>query len=181
VNTSLVNGADTFTTKGTDVQIEYGFDLDEIFKGAPGALSFDGLYTFADQYGTEPSNFVGTTEAGIGSAIPDFKAVTTIQYIIGDWLFQARHSYVPGLKQDYPGGTFDGTKAPDTPEFSNLDIAARWDITDHFRIAANIDNVFNEFPPQTVTGFFDQANTDAALYAPWVIGRTWSLSGRIKF
>jgi outer membrane receptor protein involved in Fe transport len=181
VNTSLVNGADTFTTKGTDVQIEYGFDLDEIFKGAPGALSFDGLYTFVDQYGTEPSNFVGTTEAGIGSAIPDFKAVTTIQYIIGDWLFQARHSYVPGLKQDYPGGTFDGTKAPDTPEFSNLDIAARWDITDHFRIAANIDNVFNKFPPQTVTGFFDQANTDATLYAPWVIGRTWSLSGRIKF
>lgn len=181
VNTSLINGIDQRTTSGVDVQAEFDFDLDEVFKGLPGAFSFRGLYSFIDEFSVGDANFVGTTEAGIGAATPDFKANTTLQYSINDWLFQIRHSYVPALKQDYPGGTFEGNNVPDTPEFSNFDIAARWDVTDKFRLNVNVDNVTNEFPPQTVTGFFDQANTDAALYAPWVVGRTFSISGRLKF
>lgn len=181
VNTTLTNGAVPFQTKGVDVQIEYDFDLDEIFKGAPGRISIDELATFTDTYDSFGTEIKGTTEAGIGSAIPDYKLVTTLQYEIGDFLFQARHSYVPSLKQDYVGGTFEGTGAPDTPEFSNLDISGRWNVTDRLQLTAVVQNVADEFPPQTVTGFFDQANTDAALYAPWVVGRTFALSGRLKF
>ena len=66
-------------------------------------------------------------------------------------------------------------------DMSNLDLSARWDVTDAFRLTAVVENVFDKFPPQTLTGVFDQANTDAALYAPWVTGRNLSISGRLKF
>jgi len=180
VNTSLVNGIGTIQTKGYDVSLEYNFDLDELFAGVPGNLSFDGLYTFVDSYDFLGTEIVGTTSAGIGGATPDFKAVNTVQYEVGDWLFQARHTFVPGLQQTVFGPAADAS-LPETPELSNLDLSARWDLNDRLRLTLNVDNVFNEFPPQTASGVFDQGNTDAALYAPWVIGRIWTVSGRIKF
>jgi iron complex outermembrane recepter protein len=181
VNTSLVNATGEINTKGVDISGEFGMDLDELFGSAPGRINIDILASLIDSYNFLGTEIVGTTEAGIGAATPDFKTVTTVQYEVGDFLFQARHTYVPGLKQDYPGGTFGGLNVPDTPEFSNLDVSARWDITDTFRLVGVVENVFDEFPPQTVTGFFDQANTDAALYAPWVTGRNFSISARLKF
>lgn len=181
VNTSLTNAAGEIATKGVDISGEFGMDLDEVFGSAPGRLNIDVLVSLIDSYNFLGTEIVGTTEAGIGAATPDYKSVTTVQYEVGDFLFQVRHSYVPGLKQDYPGGTFAGNNVPDTPEFSNVDISARWDVSDSFRVTAVIENVADEFPPQTVTGFFDQANTDAALYAPWVTGRNFAISARLKF
>lgn len=181
VNTSLTNSLSTLETNGIDVSAEYEFDLDEVFGGAAGRFSLDVLASFIDSYNFLGTEIVGTTEAGIGAATPDYKTVTTIGYELGDWMVQLRHTYVPSLLQDYPGGTFQGTGAPETPELSNFDVSARWDVTDAFRITAVVENVADEFPPQTVTGYFDQANTDAALYAPWVLGRTFSISGRLRF
>ncbi len=181
VNTSLVNGLAQINTKGVDIQAEFGMDLDELFGSAPGRLSVDSLVSLVDSFDSLGTEIVGTTEAGISGAIPDFKSVTTVRYEVGDWLFQVRHAYVPGLKQDYPGGTFAGNNVPDTPEFSNIDVSTRWNVTDAFAVTAVIENLMDEFPPQTVTGFFDQGNVDAALYAPWVTGRNFAISGRLKF
>ena len=181
VNTSLVNAAGNITTKGVDIQADFGMDLEEMFGDAPGRLSANVLVSLIDSYNFLGTEIVGTTEAGIGAATPDYKTVTTLRYDVGDYLFQLRHSYVPSLKQDYPGGTFAGNNVPDTPAFSNLDASMRWDVSDAFAVTMVVENVFDEYPPQTVTGFFDQANTDAALYAPWVTGRNFAISGRLKF
>jgi len=181
VNTSLTNGIADLETKGVDIQGDYTFDLDEMFAGLPGRLNLNILASIIDSYDSFGTEVAGTTEAGIGGAVPDYKLVTTVRYDIGDWLFQARHSYVPSLKQDYPGGTFGGLNVPDTPEVSNLDLSVRWNVSDAWQLTAVAQNVLGELPPQTLTGTFDQANTDAALYAPFILGRSFSLSARMRF
>lgn len=174
INTSLGNGIADLQTKGVDVQAEYEFDLDEMFAGVPGSLSLDTLLSFVDSYDNFGTEIVGTTFAGVGGHVPDFKAVSTARYEIGDYLVQLRHSFVPGLTD----GNFANTT---TPEFSNFDLSGRWNVTDALQLTAVISNITNEFPPQTVSGFFDQGNTDAALYAPWAVGRVYSVSARLRF
>jgi outer membrane receptor protein involved in Fe transport len=181
VDTSLVNSLATTTIKGVDLQVDYQFDIDEVFKAVPGSIGFNTLVTITNEYNAGGLEIQGTTEAGVGGATPDWKAVTTLDYTLDDWLFQIRHNYVPSLLTDYPGGTFEGTNAPDTPELSNFDVSVAWDVTDRFRVVGGVNNVTDEFPPQTIGGFFDQGNTDAALYAPWVIGRNFSVQARLKF
>lgn len=181
IDTSLTNSLAVRKVKGYDIQADYEIDLDEVFNGAPGTLGINTLVTITDEYSIGGTRFEGTTEAGVGAATPDWKAVTTVDYKLDDWLFQVRHNYVPGLLQDYPGGTFEGTLAPKTPELSNFDASVAWDVTDRFRLVGTVSNLFDEFPPQTITGTFDQANTDAALYAPWVIGRMFAIQARLKF
>jgi iron complex outermembrane recepter protein len=181
VNTSLTNGLSNIELAGYDIQMSYNFDLDEFFKKAPGSIDLSTLVTLTEKYDSFGTRIEGTTESGIGGAIPDWKIATTANYRLDDWTFQIRHTYVPGLLQDYPGGTFGGNKVPKTPALNNFDTSVAWDATDKFRLVANISNVTDKLPPQILTGFFDQANTDAALYAPWVLGRTYSLSARLKF
>ena len=174
VNTTLTNSIATTEIKGWDIQADYQFDLDEVFAGAPGALGANVLLTLTDSWDTGGVDIVGTTGAGIGGATPDFKTVTTADYRLDDWLFQIRHNYVPPLEQN----TFT---REDAPELSNFDVSVAWDVTDKFRVVGGVNNVTDEFPPQTVTGTLDQGNTDAALYAPWVIGRNFSVQARLKF
>lgn len=181
VNTSLTNSLGIIELAGYDIQLAYRFDLDEFIKNAPGSFDINSLVTLTEKYDNAGTRVEGTTEAGIGGAIPDWKVATTGNYRLDDWTFQIRHTYVPGLKQDYPGGTFAGNNIPDTPALNNFDASVAWDATDRFRLVINIDNLTDELPPQIVSGFNDQANTDAALYAPWVLGRTYSVSARLKF
>ena len=175
INTSLGNGIADLETKGVDVQMEYDFGLDEIFAGVPGQVSLDTLLSFVDSYDNFGTEIVGTNSTGIGGNVPDFKAVTTARYEIGDYLFQVRHSYVPELVDSNFSNTFQKT-----PEFSNFDVSARWNVTDALQLTAVINNVTNEFPPQLASGG-DQGNTDAALYAPWAVGRVYSVSARLRF
>ena len=174
INTSLGNGVGDLETKGIDVQAEYELDLDELFAGVPGRLSLNTLLSFVDSYDNFGTEIVGTNAVGIGGSVPDFKAVTTARYEIGDYLVQLRHSYVPELIDQ----NFNFTK---TPEFSNYDLSARWNVTDALQLTAVISNITNEFPPQIPGGITDQANTDAALYAPWAVGRVYSVSARLRF
>lgn len=174
VNTSLTNSISETNIKGWDIQAEYGFDLNEFFGKAPGSLNINVLLTLNDKWEAGGVDYVGITFAGIGGAIPDWKSVTTVNYDVGDLTLQLRHGYIPSLEQAYFGGA-------DTEAFSNFDVSAGWDVTDRLRVVGNISNLFDEFPPQTVTGVLDQGNTDSSLYAPWVVGRTFSLSAKYKF
>lgn len=174
VNTTLTNSIAITEIKGWDIQADYQLDLDEVFGGAPGAVGVNVLLTLTDEWLTGGADIVGTTGAGIGGATPDFKTVTTADYTLDDWMFQVRHNFVPALEQQF-------FTTQDSPELSNWDASVSWDVSDRFRIVGTVSNLTDEFPPQTVTGTLDQGNTDAALYAPWVIGRTFSLQARLKF
>ncbi|MDP3460918.1 MAG: TonB-dependent receptor, partial [Hyphomonas sp.] len=132
------------------------------------------LLTLTDTWEAGGPDFLGVTFGGIGGATPEYKTVTSVDYQLDDWLFQVRHNYVPSMEQAYFG-------APDTEAMSNFDASIAWDVNDRFRIVGTVSNVTDELPPQIPVGVLDQGNTDAALYAPWVIGRTFGIQARLKF
>lgn len=57
--------------------------------------------------------------------------------------------------------------------------AASWNVTDDFTLTANIDNVTDDYRPQTPDGTFAQAITDPQTYR--VLGRAFAISGRYRF
>ncbi len=174
VNTTLTNTIAATEIQGWDVQADYQVDLDELISGVPGSFGVNLLLTLTEKWESGGVDQLGITFAGIGGATPEYKTVTTVDYQLDDWLFQVRHNYLPSMEQAFFGG-------PDTDAFSNFDASIAWDVTDRFRVVGTVSNLTDEFPPQTVTGVIDQGNTDAALYAPWVIGRTFGIQARLKF
>jgi outer membrane receptor protein involved in Fe transport len=174
VNTSLVN-LGKLMTRGIDVQTEFGVDIDEVFSGAPGRLRVNWLYSYLDNYSINNQNndFRGTNEAGIGGALFPWRSVATFNYELGDWAFQVRHIYTPEMESQNFG------EANISPAAEYVDTSVRYDVTDKFRVTLVVDNLFDETPPQTAEGFFAQANTDVQIYR--VLGRSFSLSGRLRF
>jgi outer membrane receptor protein involved in Fe transport len=157
----------SFETSGYDIQLDWGWDV------GPGRLRINELLTIVDSYKFNGNEFVGTTSGGIGGAIYDWRSVLTATYSFGDWLLFGRWSYTPGMVDD-PFGIHPDNE---TPEASFVDASVRWNATDRLQLTARVNNVFDEFPPQTIGG--GQANTDVQLYR--VLGRTWSVSARLRF
>jgi outer membrane receptor protein involved in Fe transport len=175
VNTSLTNSLGERQVTGWDIQLDYEMDLDEVLANVPGTLGANVVMTITDEYLVNGTDISGQTGAGIGGATPDFKSTTTVDYRLDDWMFQLRHNYIPALAQT---GFFG---SPEAPKLSNYDASVSWDVTDRFRLVGTISNLTDELPPVTEAGTFDQGNTDAALYAPWVVGRMFSVQARLKF
>jgi len=166
VNTTRSNQA-SLETEGIDIQFEWSVPV------GPGQLTINELYSILESYQFNGNELAGTSSAAIGGTFADFKSVLSVSYNVGDWTLFGRWSYVPETNS----GTFGGNTT--SPEASYFDLSARWNITDNFTVTANVDNVMDEYPPQTADGFFSQANTDPQTYR--VLGRSFAISGRYRF
>lgn len=165
VNTSLGNQG-SLSSEGVDIQLEWSLPL------GPGQLTINELYSILDSYQINGNEFAGGSSAGIGGALPDFKSVLSATYSVGDWTLFARWTYSPETYSFNWANTFN-------PESSYIDVSARWALTDNFTLTANVDNLLDDYPPQTADGLFGQANTDVQNYR--VLGRTLAISGRYRF
>jgi outer membrane receptor protein involved in Fe transport len=166
VDTSRANQG-TLATEGYDIQLEWSLPI------GPGQLTINELYSILNEFSLNGTDFAGTSTGAIGGALPDYKSVLSVSYNVGDWTLFGRWSYVPEM-DDVVFGT-----ANVTPEASYVDLSARWAVTDNFTLTAVVDNVMDEYPPQTLGGLFSQANTDPQVYR--VLGRSFSISGRYRF
>ncbi|MGE0742709.1 MAG: TonB-dependent receptor [Hyphomonadaceae bacterium] len=164
VNTSVGNQG-ALATSGYDIQAEWSLPL------GPGQLTINELYSILDSFTVNGAEFAGTTSAAIGGALPDYKSVLSVTYNVGDWTLFGRWSYTPSL--------VGSTVGEDTPEASYFDASVRWNVTDNFTLTANVDNLTDDYPPQTIDGYFSQANTDPQVYR--VLGRTFSIAARYRF
>jgi outer membrane receptor protein involved in Fe transport len=173
INTSRANFA-SMSTSGVDVQLEWSVPM------GPGQLTINELYSYLDSFDFSGLELAGSTSAGINSSVPDYKSALSVSYNVGDWTLFGRWTYTPGMESSFLGpiGGF-GFDVGTTPEASYFDVSARWNVTDNFTLTANIDNVADEYPPQTADGTFAQANTDVQVYR--VLGRTFAISGRYRF
>jgi iron complex outermembrane recepter protein len=166
VDTTISNQA-SLETEGIDVQVEWSLPI------GPGQLTINELYSILESFQFNGNEFAGTTSAAIGGAFPDYKSVLSVSYNVGDWTLFGRWNYVPEMTSStFGGGTF-------SPEASYFDVSTRWNVTDAFTLTVNIDNITDEYPPQTADGFFSQANTDPQVYR--VLGRSFAISGRYRF
>jgi outer membrane receptor protein involved in Fe transport len=166
VNTTRSNQG-AFSTDGYDIQLEWSLPI------GPGQLTINELYSILESFVFNGTDFAGTSTGAIGGALPDYKSVLSVSYNVGDWTLFGRWSYVPEM-DDVVFGT-----ANVTPEASYFDISARWNVTDNFTLTGVIDNVTDEYPPQTLGGIFSQGNTDPQVYR--TLGRSFAISGRYRF
>jgi len=163
-----------FETEGYDVNVEWSKNV------FGGTLRVNEAISFLESWNSGGTELKGTTEAAIGSATPDYKSVLSATFKKGPLTYFARWTYVPPMKQDAPGLTFEGTGAPDTPEATYLDASVKWDINSSVSLTTNISNLFDELPPVTETGVVNnQANTDTQTYR--VLGRSFNVALKYKF
>ena len=102
----------------------------------------------------------------------------SVSYNVGDWTLFGRWSYSPEVTSS--NGFASAFGGAVSPESSYVDASLRWNVTDNFTLTANVDNVFDEYPPQTPDGVFGgQGNTDPQFYR--VVGRSFAVSGRFRF
>lgn len=187
VNTTVSNQA-ILATSGVDIQLEWSIPV------GPGQLTINELYQLLDSYQittTATTEFAGTSSAGIGSVFPDYKSVLSLSYAIGDWTLFGRWTYTSEVSSASTNGfgpcllASGASCGPGTalatisPAASYIDVSARWNVTDNFTLTANIDNLMDDYPPQTADGYTGQANTDPQVYR--VFGRTFAISGRYRF
>jgi outer membrane receptor protein involved in Fe transport len=163
-------------TSGYDIQVEWSVPI------GPGQLTVNELYSILDEFtftgaSGVPNELAGGTSAFIGGALPDYKSVLSVSYSVGDWTLFGRWSYVPEMFSNGVCAIY--AACDDTPEASYFDASVRWNVTDAFTLTAVIDNIADEYPPQTAEGTFSQANTDPQTYR--VLGRSFAISGRYRF
>lgn len=189
INTSIANISE-LDTRGIDVQVDYRFDLGDLFSGAPGRISINELYSKLQSFKQDGFELKGTTQAAIGSAYPSYKSVFTANYGVGDWLFQVRWTYTPSMEGgDFPNGEFAcgptltakcRYSTPRSPAASYVDISTRWNVTDNFQLTGTISDLFDKEPPQTEEGVLNgQGNTDPQTYR--VLGRSFTLAAKVRF
>ncbi len=191
VNTARANQASLATT-GFDIQAEWSVNLEDTFLSLPGRLRINELFSRIDDNSLNGNDFAGTTGGVIGSALFDWKSTLSVYYSLGDWTVFARWSYVPGMcdltftvngtENAACGGTFlVDDLGVYTPEASYIDVSARWNVTDNFQITGYIGNLFDEQAPETISGALGggQADTDPATYR--ILGRTFSVSAKLRF
>jgi outer membrane receptor protein involved in Fe transport len=171
VNTSIGNV--TFVdTIGTDISVKWSDDVYD------GKLALDLSLSLLDSYNSGGTEFKGTTDGGIGGSTPDYKGILSATYKKGDFTYYGRMTYVPPMDQNQLLGSAPGF-LPDTPEAKYFDATLVWNVNTNLSLVGNVQNLFDELPPQTGSGIFAQANTDVQTYR--VLGRAFNISAKYKF
>jgi outer membrane receptor protein involved in Fe transport len=132
VNQGGVNSA------GTDVQLDWGFDV------ADGALNLSVVASFLDEYSEAPfagAAFVDYTGTTYNSSF-DYRTFTTIRYDAPSWTLGLRWQKWPGLDPQ-PGAT---ASLP-VESTDQLDLFSRWSFGERYELSAGIDNLTNQDPP----------------------------------
>jgi outer membrane receptor protein involved in Fe transport len=176
VNTFVGNQA-VLATSGIDLQFEWSAPI------GPGQLTINELYSILDEFRVNAIRVEGTTTGGIGGSFPDYKSVLSVSYNVGDWTLFGRWFHTPEVVSGNGFGSLSDA-LPSTPTINPaadyFDLSVRWAVTDNFTVTGVIDNVFDEYPPQTADGFGGQGNVNISLY-PRPIGRQFAISGRYRF
>jgi outer membrane receptor protein involved in Fe transport len=74
-----------------------------------------------------------------------------------------------------------GFFTPRVPDMHVIDLSLRYDVSDKFSLTGIINNVLDEYPEQTATGTFEQANTNVSFFAPLILGRTFTVQATVTF
>ncbi len=190
INTTVDNNVTPLVTSGIDVGLDWSIDA------LGGRFSISDVMTYVQKYAIGTTEYSDTVFSGIGGVTPKWANATTVSYSKGGTTAQVRYIWKKGARQNFAGAELEGywesefdadgnfvkeINSARIPDLSLLNFSLRQHVGDNFEITGIIDNVLGYFPPQTVTGTFEQANTNISFYDPYALGRTFTLQARIKF
>ena len=175
VNTSIRNQG-TLKTSGVDVGINYSVPFSDLGLGIGGRLRFQELLSWLDKWDFNGTEFRGTSGGGIGGSIPEWKSTMTVAYDSEDFTAQLRWNW----QSDLEDIAWDFDASPDIKGLSYFDLSLRKSIGDNFELTGIVQNLFNQKAHKTVGGVFAEGGMDIAYWNPIILGRYFTIQGKVK-
>jgi outer membrane receptor protein involved in Fe transport len=176
----------TFDVQGVDVQFDWRFGLDSLGLGPDsGTISLNSAVSYLDKFkiqslpGAPEYDYAGSIGVGVettaGTAHPRWKAITSLNYGLGQASIGLRWRYIDKMRNSAkvvsPASTTRGVTA-----YNVFDLNARFDVDDDTQFRMGATNLFNREPPQVGD---TEGNYDAQTYD--VIGRYFFVGATKKF
>jgi len=176
VNTSIRNQG-TLKTSGVDVAVNYTVPFSDLGIGIGGRLRFQELLSWLDSWDFNGTEFGGTSGGGIGGSIPEWKSTMTVAYDSDDFTAQLRWNW----QSDLEDIAWDFDASPDIKGLSYFDLSLRKSIGNNFELTGIVQNMFNQKAEKTVGGVFAEGGMDVSYWNPIILGRMFTIQGKVKF
>jgi iron complex outermembrane receptor protein len=188
VNTSVTNAGD-LKTKGIDAAVNFVVPFADLGIGIPGRLRFQELISWLDTWKFNGTENKGTSAGGIGGTLPEWKSTMTVAYDSDSftaqlrWNWQSDVSDVGLCPSAEDRCVISGDGSSDEVKLKGLsyfDLSLRKKIGDNFELTGIVQNLFNQKARKTATGVIAEGGVDVAYWNPVILGRTFSISARVK-
>jgi iron complex outermembrane recepter protein len=141
--TENVNSAKV-ATEGTDIEIDYHFDMSDVLDGVPGSVV---LRNYAsDQPYISTVNYPGSPATY--TAIPKGRDVAIVDYKINSWSINLQNNWFSGFSRVAQAGQV--FQQPEVPDFDTLNVTIEKDTTigdSPVTLFLSVQNIWNETPP----------------------------------
>ena len=176
INTTIANEG-TLKTSGVDVGVNFAVPFSDIGIGIPGRLRFQELLSWLDSFEFNGTELKGTSGGGIGGSIPEWKSTMTVAYDSEDFTAQMRWNYQTSMEDV---AWCNPACSPDVPGLSYFDLSMRKSIGNNFELTGIVQNLFNQKAKHTAGGFFAEGGMDVAYWNPVILGRMFTIQGKVK-
>jgi outer membrane receptor protein involved in Fe transport len=173
-----VNSA-TLKTAGVDIEAQYRFALADMGLGVPGNVTLRSLASYTEYRRTTTNGVVVNLAGQNYNGIPFWRVNSSISYENGPVMFRISHRFMSG-------GAIDLTKVEGRDMEVNfmrssnyIDLAASYQLTPHWQVYGNVNNLFNQDPPLGVSPITEPGYQGGGNYD--LIGQWWSVGVRAKF
>ena len=183
VDTSVANEG-RLKTSGVDVGLNYTVPFSDLGLGIGGRLRVQELLSWLDKWEFQGVDFMGTTGGGIGGTLPEWKSTLTVAYDSEDFTVQGRWNWQSDVEDTWGGICAPGADIcnldDDVPGLSYFDLSLRKSIGNNFELTGIVQNMFNQKARKTTSGFFAEGGVDVSYWNPIILGRTFTIQGRVK-
>lgn len=130
-------------TSGFDAQFDWNFRISDTGLPVPGSFGMNVIASYLKEYAVAPFagaaaiDYTGTT---VNSSFR-YKLFSTFSYSLGPVSGGLRWQHLP-----YIGPPPGSTNVLGTDSHNQVDLFARWSVTDHLELRAGIDNLLNAWP-----------------------------------
>ncbi|HVZ28719.1 MAG TPA: TonB-dependent receptor, partial [Rhizomicrobium sp.] len=173
-------------TEGWDIELNYGFDLGDVWSGLPGQVNLRTLLN--DQPYNNVVSYPGAPI--LGSVVPKARATTFVDYSVADWSFNLQHRWLSGFERSpQPGIVFYAQPRGREVNYFDLNVQRKLTV-DGADVSAylSIQNLFNKKPPVEPTntstpGLYPGGigSTNGNAYGLDEIGRYFTIGFRSQF
>lgn len=178
INTSITN-AGVLKTTGVDVGLNFTVPFSDLGLGIGGRLRVQELLSWIDKWEFNGTDFNATSGGGIGGTIPEWKSTLTVAYDSDDFTAQMRWNYQSDV-QDIAWCGAGPKCSPDIPGLSYFDLSLRKSIGNNFELTGIAQNIFAQKAKKSVAGVFAEGGMDVAYWNPVILGRTFTIQGKVK-
>lgn len=173
-------------TEGWDIELNYGFELSDVWEGAPGSLDLRTLIT--DQPYNITVSYPGAPT--LRTAVPKARITSFIDYSVDDWGIHLQHRWLSGFdRSTQPGVVIFAQPRGRDVNYFDLNLERKMDFFGGDMSAyLSVQNMFNKKPPIEPTntstpGLYPGGigSTNGNAYGLDVVGRYFTIGFRTKF